>query len=135
MTAAENLPNIFGVLKNVTDWQRYRLRLSQTSIAVGIGVDYGIYLLSRIKEESIRLQSFQEGLMEAIRTAGNAVTITAVLIIVGVIFWVISDIKFQSDMGILLAIVTFFHLLGTLFLLPYLVMVVKPKFILKEIGA
>ena len=109
--------------------------LPVSTIAVGIGVDYGIYLLSRIKEESIRLQSFQEGLMEAIRTAGNAVTITAVLIIVGVIFWVISDIKFQSDMGILLAIVTFFHLLGTLFLLPYLVRVVKPKFILKEIGA
>ncbi|MFH2044320.1 MAG: MMPL family transporter [Pseudomonadota bacterium] len=99
-------------------------------IAVGIGVDYGIYLFSRIREETNRLQSFELGITEAVRTAGNAVTITALLIIVGVIFWVISEIKFQADMGLLLAVVTFFHLLCTLFLLPVLVRIIKPKIIM-----
>jgi predicted RND superfamily exporter protein len=70
------------------------------------------------------------GISEAVRTAGNAVTITALLIIVGVIFWVISYIKFQADMGLLLAVVTFFHLLCTLFLLPVLVRIIKPKIIM-----
>ena len=36
-------------------------------------------------------------------------------------------------MGFLLALVTFFHLLGTLFFLPVLVRVVKPAFILKKV--
>jgi len=108
--------------------------LPVSTIAVGIGVDYGIYLLSRIKEETIRLGDLEEGIAEAVRTAGNAITITALIIIAGVAFWFISDIKFQSDMGFLLSLVTFFHLLGTLFFLPTLVFLVKPKFIMKKAG-
>ncbi|MBW2216062.1 MAG: MMPL family transporter [Deltaproteobacteria bacterium] len=108
--------------------------LPVSTIAVGIGVDYGIYLLSRIKEETARLGTLDEGITEAIRTAGNAITITALIIIAGVAFWFISDIKFQSDMGFLLSLVTFFHLLGTLFFLPTLVVMVKPKFIMNKIA-
>lgn len=108
--------------------------LPVSAIAVGIGVDYGIYLMSRIKEETIKLQDLEAGIVEAVRTAGNAITITALIIITGVGFWFISDIKFQSDMGFFLALVTFFHLLGSLFFLPTLVYMVKPSFILKKIG-
>jgi len=107
--------------------------LPVSAIAVGIGVDYGIYLLSRIKEETIRSQDLEAGIVEAIRTAGNAITLTALIIIAGVVFWFISDIKFQSDMGFFLALVTFFHLLGTLFFLPTLVYIVKPSFILGKV--
>jgi len=109
--------------------------LPVSTIAVGIGVDYGIYLLSRIKEETIRLGDLEDGISEAVRTAGNAITITALIIIAGVAFWFISDIKFQSDMGFLLSMVTFFHLLGTLFFLPTLVFLVKPKFIMKKVNS
>ena len=42
--------------------------------------------------------------------------------------------EFQSDMGFLLSLVTFFHLLGTLFFLPTLVFMVKPKFIMNKIA-
>ncbi|MBU1055510.1 MAG: MMPL family transporter [Proteobacteria bacterium] len=104
--------------------------LAVPPIAVGIGVDYGIYLFSRVREETQRLQSFEMGITEAVRTAGNAITITALLIIVGVIFWAISDIKFQADMGLLLAVVTCFHLLCTLFLLPVIIRIIKPKSIM-----
>jgi len=107
--------------------------LPVSAVAVGIGVDYGIYLLSRIREETLRHQDLEEGIVEAVRTAGNAITITALIIITGVVFWFISDIKFQSDMGFFLALVTFFHLLGTLFFLPTLVFMVKPSFILNKI--
>ena len=109
--------------------------LPVSTIAVGIGVDYGIYLLSRIKEETIRFGTLETGIIEAIRTAGNAITITALIIMAGVFFWFISDIKFQSDMGFLLSLVTFFHLLGTLFFLPTLVYLVRPSFILKKVKA
>jgi predicted RND superfamily exporter protein len=108
--------------------------LPVSTIAVGIGVDYGIYLLSRIKEEAIRFGDLERGVIEGVRTAGNAITITALIIIAGVAFWYISDIKFQSDMGFLLALVTVFHLLGTLFFLPTLVYLVRPEFIVKKIG-
>ena len=106
--------------------------LPVSTIAIGIGVDYGIYLLSRIKEEYDNLGDLDEAIREAIRTAGNAIVLTAFIIIAGVVFWSVSEIKFQAEMGMLLSIVTIFHLLGTLLLLPAMVKIVKPKFIFKK---
>jgi hypothetical protein len=103
--------------------------LPVSTIAIGIGVDYGIYLLSRIKEEYMRLGDLDAAIKEAIATAGNAVVLTGLIIIAGVVFWSLSDIKFQADMGLLLSVVTVFHLFGTLFLLPAMVQLIKPKFI------
>jgi predicted RND superfamily exporter protein len=103
--------------------------LPVSTIAIGVGVDYGIYLLSRIKEEYTRLGDLDAAIQEAIATAGNAVVLTGLIIIAGVAFWTLSDIKFQADMGLLLSVVTVFHLLGSLFLLPALIQLIKPKFL------
>jgi uncharacterized protein len=103
--------------------------LPVSTIAIGVGVDYGIYLLSRIKEEYTRLGDLDAAIREAIATAGNAVVLTGLIIIAGVAFWTLSDIKFQADMGLLLSVVTVFHLLGTLFLLPAMIQLIKPKFL------
>ncbi len=101
-------------------------------IAIGIGVDYGIYLLSRIREEYAVFNNLDDSVKEAIVTAGNAIVLTGVVIIAGVVFWNFSDIKFQAEMGLLLSIVTMFHLLGSLILLPAMVQVIKPKFLMKK---
>jgi predicted RND superfamily exporter protein len=103
--------------------------LPVSTIAIGIGVDYGIYLLSRIMEEYEKLGNLDAAIGEAITTAGNAIVLTAFIIIAGVIFWTFSAIKFQAEMGLLLSIVTAFHLMGTLFLLPAIIQLVKPKFV------
>ena len=65
-------------------------------------------------------------------TTGKAVAFTAFTVIFGVVFWVFSNIKFQADLGLLLSIVTLFHLLGTIILLPALVVITKPKFITRN---
>lgn len=106
--------------------------LPVSTIAVGVGVDYGIYLLSRIKEEFEILGDMEAAIQRAISTSGQAVTVTGLIMVLGVGFWNFSTIKFQSDMGLLLSIVTFLHILGTLFILPALVRIFKPGFILKS---
>ena len=106
--------------------------LPVSTIAIGIGVDYGIYLLSRIKEEFAKFGNLDDAIRVAIGTAGNAIVLTAIIIVAGVVFWSVSEIKFQAEMGMLLSIVTFCHLLGTLFLLPAMVQLVKPKFITNQ---
>ncbi len=100
-------------------------------IAIGIGVDYGVYLLSRIREEYGKFGDLNGAIKEAIATAGNAIVLTGIIVIAGVIFWVFSEIKFQAEMGILLSIVTLFHIVGALVLLPAMVQIVRPKFIFK----
>jgi len=103
--------------------------LPLASNAIGIGVDYGIYLLSRIREEYKVSQNWGQAISTAVVTTGKAVSFTALTIAVGVIFWNFSSLRFNAEMGLLLSIVTFFHLVGTIVLLSALVMVVKPKFI------
>jgi len=101
-------------------------------IAIGIGVDYGVYLLSRMREEYRDSGDLEQAVKAAIGTSGNAIVLTGVIIISGVFFWVFSEIKFQSEMGVLLSIVTFFHLLGALLLLPAMVQVIRPRFVMRR---
>ena len=98
------------------------------TIAVGLGIDYGLYLLSRMREEY--RGDLDAAIAESIATAGHATVVCGLIIIISVIFWNFSDIKFQADMGLLFSLVTLFHLLGTMILLPALVKIIKPKFIM-----
>ena len=106
--------------------------LPVSSIAVGVGVDYGVYVLSRIWDEFKEVGDLEEAIRNCIATTGTAVSVTGLIMVVGVIFWNFSTIKFQADMGLFLSIVTFFHIIGTLLLIPALVRVIKPRFIMKS---
>jgi len=103
--------------------------LPVATIAIGLGVDYGIYFLSRMQEEYRDSEDWQSSFFITLVTTGKAITFTALTVALGVVFWGFSNIKFQADMGMLLTIVTFLHLAGTLILLPALVLIIKPKFI------
>lgn len=106
--------------------------LPVASIAVGIGVDYGIYLLARVKEEYAATRNLEDAVSISIRTTGKAIAFTALTIILSVVIWVFSSIRFQAEMGILFSIVTLCHLLGTLIFLPAIILLVRPKFIMKQ---
>ncbi|KMY68495.1 hypothetical protein AAU61_02190 [Desulfocarbo indianensis] len=100
-------------------------------IAIGIGVDYGVYLLSRMREEHRNLGDLSHAVRESINTAGNAIILTGIIVIAGVVFWVFSDIMFQAEMGILFSIVTLFHVLGALVLLPAMIQILRPRFLFR----
>jgi predicted RND superfamily exporter protein len=106
--------------------------LPVASIAVGIGVDYGFYLMERIKKEYATRRDLDESILSAIRTTGKAIIITVLTIAFSVFSWALSSIRFQAEMGVLLGLVTIFHLFGTLIFLPALIRIVKPSFIVKH---
>lgn len=101
------------------------------SVGVGVGIDYGIYLLSRICEEYKEKEEYSFVTVEtAIRTTGKAIFFTATTMIAGVIFWYFfSSLRFQAEMGLLLAIIMFINMLGAMLVIPSLVFVIKPKFL------
>ena len=106
--------------------------LPVATIAIGIGVDYGVYFLSRVKEQFGGDQDMWFAIKIAMETTGKAICFTALTVGLGVVFWAFSDIRFQAEMGLLLTLATILHLLGTLILLPALVMVFQPKFITRS---
>jgi len=90
------------------------------ALGVGIGVDYGIYIYSKLSEYLKQGMDLEDAYKETLKTTGKAVAFTGITLAVGVIFWVFSSIKFQADMGILLTFMFLWNMIGALWLLPAL---------------
>jgi hypothetical protein len=106
--------------------------LPVSSIGIGLGVDYGLYLVSRIREEYGLSGRLDEAICIALGTTGKAIIFIATTLTIGIIFWFMSKMMFQALMGMLLAIILLFNMLGALFIVPSMLLVFKPKFITKE---
>ncbi|EKF75276.1 hypothetical protein A11A3_04830 [Alcanivorax hongdengensis A-11-3] len=90
------------------------------ALGVGIGVDYGIYIYSKLSEFLKQGMDLEQAYKETLKTTGKAVAFTGITLAVGVVFWVFSSIKFQADMGILLTFMFLWNMIGALWLLPAL---------------
>jgi predicted RND superfamily exporter protein len=103
-------------------------------IGVGVGIDYGIYLLSRICEEySSQGQDLPRAITAALTTTGKAIMFTATIMLIGILPWYfLSDLKFMADMGLLLVAVMLINMVLSLVVLPMLVWFIKPRFLGRE---
>ncbi len=90
------------------------------ALGVGIGVDYALYILSVTLSQLREGKSLSEAYYRALLFTGKVVMLTGITLAVGVITWVASPIKFQADMGLLLAFMFLWNMLGALILLPAL---------------
>ncbi|WP_256581222.1 MULTISPECIES: RND family transporter [unclassified Pseudomonas] len=94
--------------------------LPVVALGVGVGVDYALYLLSVQLEGQRSGLSLQEAYRRAIQFTGKMVALVGVTLAVGVVTWMWSPIKFQADMGILLAFMFIWNMLAALILIPAL---------------
>jgi len=94
--------------------------LPVVALGVGVGVDYGIYLFARTQANIRRGLALKEAYYEGLKQAGTAVIFTASTMSIGVATWFFSELKFQSDMGVLLAYMFFVNMIGAVVLLPAL---------------
>ncbi len=90
------------------------------ALGVGIGVDYGIYIFSKINEGLGMRKSLYTSYLYALNQTGKAVGFTGVTLAICVATWVLSPIKFQADMGLLLTFMFVFNMIGALTLIPSL---------------
>lgn len=103
-------------------------------MGVGVGIDYGIYLLSRICEEyTAQGEDLRKALIASLTTTGKAIMFTATIMLIGIVPWYfLSDLKFMADMGLLLVIVMVINMALSLIVLPLLVWYTKPKFLARQ---
>ncbi|MFY8349375.1 efflux RND transporter permease subunit [Pseudoalteromonas sp. SSM20] len=90
------------------------------ALGVGIGVDYGIYILSSMSGLLRQGVPLTDAYRRALIERGSAVLFTGITLAVGVSTWVFSALKFQMDMGILLTFMFLVNMLGAVLLLPAL---------------
>ena len=90
------------------------------ALGVGIGVDYGIYILSTMSQQLRDGMPLRQAYFEALKERGSAVLFTGITLAIGVSTWVFSALKFQVDMGILLTFMFIVNMLGAIVVLPAL---------------
>jgi predicted RND superfamily exporter protein len=129
------------VLANFTSfaymaWKEIGLNINTVpvvSLGVGLGVDYGLYIVSRIKELIVAGASWEKGIIDGVSSTGRAVFYQSVMMSASVFFWWFSPLRFQAEMGFLLAILMMVNMFVGVLLLPALIHMFKPKFISRDI--
>jgi uncharacterized protein len=90
-------------------------------------VDYALYVMSVLLARLREGMSLSDAYYNALLSTGKMVVLTAITLGVAVCTWVLSPIKFQADMGLLLAFMFIWNMLGALILMPALAYFLMPK--------
>ncbi|HYL04201.1 MAG TPA: MMPL family transporter [Steroidobacteraceae bacterium] len=94
--------------------------LPMVALGAGIGVDYGIYLFSRMQEFLGQGLPVREAYERTLRVTGASIIFTGITLAIGVATWVFSPLKFQADIGIMLTFMFLVNMLAAIVLLPAL---------------
>jgi predicted RND superfamily exporter protein len=121
---SEAVMYLFGIDMNINS-------LPVAAIGIGIGIDYGYYVLSRIVEELSAGCTFETAIRRMFETTGKTVLFTGVSLTASIIFWVFFPMKFQADMALLLVLLLAFHLAGALIFIPPMVALFRPRFAIR----
>jgi predicted RND superfamily exporter protein len=97
------------------------------ALGVGIGVDYALYVLSVMLARMRAGASLSDAYHHALQFTGRVVILTGITLAIAVATWIFSSIKFQADMGILLAFMFLWNMAGALVLLPALAHFLMPQ--------
>lgn len=101
-------------------------------VGMGVGIDYGIYLLKRIVEErKARPEATLEDVIRrALYTSGRAIYFTAVTMTLTMALWpLIAQLHYQAVIGLLLAVVLIVNFFGAMIVIPMLLVSFKPRFL------
>jgi len=102
------------------------------ALGIGLGVDYSLYVTDRVKEEFAKHADLDKAIYTSLHSAGRGVFITASVLIVSVLVWYASSLKFQAEMGLLMGIWLAISAVAALIIVPSMIRVFKPKFILED---
>lgn len=92
--------------------------LPVVALAVGIGVDYGIYIYATMADALAGGFKYKEAYFKTLKMTGKAVVFTGVTLGFGVATWLFSGLQFQRDMGALLVFMFTANMFGAILVIP-----------------
>ena len=99
------------------------------AVGVGFGIDYGIYILSRVQERTSAGIPLDDAVRDAIGNAGRTVAFTALTMTAGVLCFTLTDLRFVAEMAVLLALWMATSAGTALVTLPAALVVLRPRFL------
>ncbi len=101
------------------------------AVGVGFGIDYGVYIVSRAREAARGGAGLEDALREGLTGAGRTVAFTALTLVAGTLCFTLTELRFASEMAALLILWMLVSAASALVLLPALVLVVRPRFLVE----
>ena len=102
--------------------------LPVVALAVGIGVDYGIYVYATFADALDCGFKHREAYFKTLKMTGKAVVFTGITLGFGVATWLFSGLQFQRDMGKLLVFMFTANMFGAILVLPAIAsLLLKPR--------
>jgi len=99
-----------------------------SAMAVGVGADYAIYLIYRLREEVQKHGACDEALRVALATAGKAVIYVALAVGLGYSILMFTGFGMHTRLGFLVAVAMAVSCLSAIALLPAVLCIVRPRF-------
>ncbi|MBR0567506.1 MMPL family transporter [Azoarcus sp. L1K30] len=118
-------------------WKGIGMNINTLPIAalgIGLGVDYAFYIVDGIREELHKHRDLDRAIAQSLRSAGKGVLITALTLTASVILWAASSLRFQAEMGLLMALWLGISACCALFVMPAMVRMFRPRFIVGDIS-
>lgn len=113
-------------------WKGIGMNINTVPVAalgIGLGIDYALYIADRIKEEIAAGSTPEQAIYNALHSAGMGVIVTAGVLVLATLLWWLSSLRFQAEMGLLMAIWLGISAFSALFVMPSLLYVFRPRFI------
>ena len=108
--------------------------LPVAALGIGLGGDYAFYITDRIKEGYQETGDLKESINFGLMSAGRGVMITAATLVISVIFWYFfSSLRFQAEMGLLIAVWMTVSAISAMLLIPSMIFVFKPRFVVGSV--
>jgi predicted RND superfamily exporter protein len=106
-----------------------------TAMVTGIGADYEIYMLSRLKEEFRRYGDLNRALEASLVSSGKAVLFVALAVAGGYAAFLASDFLFYPRLGMTMITTMAISALLSLLFLRAVIAVFQPRFITGQAAA
>ncbi|MCX7661316.1 MAG: MMPL family transporter [Candidatus Omnitrophica bacterium] len=108
--------------------------VSLASLSMGLGIDYGIYILARFYEDiRNKKDKFRNILSNVLITSGKAVFFSSFIVSLGIAVWLFSEIRYQARLGFNLCLALFLNMLISLVMIPVLIWWIKPNFLFGKV--
>ena len=131
-----SLPLLFAVVCTfgIMGWTDIELNIVTallSSISIGLGIDYTIHMIWRLKTELKRGKSYSEAITISLKTTGRGITINAFSVIVGFSILFLSAFPLIQSFAFLIIMSLLLCLICALILIPSICILIKPKFLEK----
>lgn len=124
-----------GYMASIKEWSAnlaFHVQVA-LSIAMGLGIDYGVYMVSRLREEMRENgQNWADALSETIHTTGSAIVLSVVVLLGSFIPLMNTELANLWSISLFISLALIMDVILALTFLPLVVRWLKPRYIFQH---